>query len=317
MKKYQQVLASLLVVQLLLAVIIYWNGSQLNAGVQSQPLVAGLADNKAELDRVVISDGKATLELLKKAGNWQMPKQHSLPVSKAKLEGLLDNLANLKTSWPIAKTASSYDRFEVAKDKFQRHLQLYHGDKLLGDVYVGNSPSFRLAHVRRAGDDAVYSVKLSSYDLTVSSDTWLDHDLLSLKDLQQIQGPDYTLKKSADKWTLQEEAAKSDAAQAALDDGQVKSLVSAFNSLKVQAVDNQAVTDGVTRIKVSSGDKQWTYRFYEVDGDYLVKRDDRDLAFTMSKAEFEKISGIRAKQLAAKVPDDSKQSNHTQVKSHS
>src|SRR5690606_32957336 len=121
----------------------------------------------------------ADTQLQKQSESWQL-QEHALPANSSKVQSLLDTLAGLETTWPVAETASSRERFEVSDDRFQRKLQLYQGEQLLGEYYFGSSPGFRRTHARRAGEDAVYSLAFNSVDLPAQQSDWLDKTLLAL-----------------------------------------------------------------------------------------------------------------------------------------
>jgi len=133
MNRFIQGLTGFLLLQLLVAVGLLWNGHNFDDQKGQQPL---LAVNVDSIDRVVINGPDQQATLFRSSGNWQLPKLDNLPVSD-NLDAVLKKLAQLKRGWPVTTSQSSHERFDVAEDKFQRRIQLYQGDKQLGDLLLG------------------------------------------------------------------------------------------------------------------------------------------------------------------------------------
>jgi hypothetical protein len=113
----------------------------------------------SDVDRLIIHDASNHVSLKKSGTDWLLPDMNSLPVDVKKLDDLLDKLKNTKLTWPVTTTASSHERFEVSTDKFQRRVELYQGDKKLGELLLGSSPGFKKIHVRREGENEVYAAE--------------------------------------------------------------------------------------------------------------------------------------------------------------
>ena len=60
-----------------------------------------------------------------------------------------------------------------------------------------------------------------------------------------------------------------------------------------------ASESGVISLTVTTGGDQHSYRFFEADGQYYVKRDDLDTLFTLSQYDFDRITGVNHEELAA------------------
>src|SRR5690606_9433221 len=113
-------------------------------------------------DRIVIDDRTNTATLTHAGEGWQLSDLAALPANAPKVNGLLGNLEDLNTRWPVVDSASGRERFEVTEANYQRRLALYQGDKLLGSYYFGTSPGFRQTHVRRDGENDVYAVSFNN-----------------------------------------------------------------------------------------------------------------------------------------------------------
>ena len=252
-----------------------------------------------DVDRIVITDANGSATLGKSGDNWQVSELQQLPANSSRITTLLDNLAKLTTRWPVAESESGRERFEVTEQKFQRHLQLYDGDTLLGDYYFGTSPGFRQTHARRAGEDEVYALAFNNFDLPVENNDWLDKGLLKVSDIDRIEGEGFELTRSGDEWQL---AAGHEPDIAALDTSKAKSLAASLQNLQVLRVAD-SVPSGETRtLTAKAGDKAWTFRFTKVDSTYYVQRLDREQAFTISSADYDRIASITRGALLQETP---------------
>ena len=267
---------------------------------QPTPLLASPA---VEVDRVVISDsaGKTTLE--KRGGNWILPEMADLPADSPRLTAAIESIATASTTWPVTSTTASHERFEVARDKFQRRIRLYRGENNAADFYLGTSPGLRQVHLRRAGSDDVYKVELSAADLPASDEDWLDKGLLAVAGPEQIRGVDYTLRKNdSGSWTLEQESGATAGDGPALDQDKARQLASAISQLRVQGVaakpasppdTGEAEPADQVALVVDTADGQKTFRFRAVDSTYYVQRDDIDTLFTLGQYDYDRIAGLR------------------------
>ena len=174
---WQKRLTILLIVQVLLVIglLAYQQNSRVQ--VNAQPLLSvGIAD----IDRMVIQDASNKATLQKTGDQWQLPELQQLPVDKQKLDDILQKLDGTKLSWPVTTTASSHERFEVSDSKFQRHIELFQGDSKKAELWLGTSPGFKKIHLRRAGEEQVYAVELTSFEFASEAKDWLP--LASLQD---------------------------------------------------------------------------------------------------------------------------------------
>jgi len=203
-----QVLATLLGLQLLLiAGFLYFD-----AAGSSQAASSLLQFSVDDVDRLVISgdekddeeqkDGKQ-VELSKAESGWHLA--DGTPADGEKIDGVLKKLAELNTPWPVATTESSRERFEVTPESHQRHIQLFAGDTIVADLYLGTSPGYRRVHARVADADEVYSVDFSNFEVPTAANDWLDKNLLQATgDVTELtrEGA-WTLRKNDEGWLLQ------------------------------------------------------------------------------------------------------------------
>lgn len=289
MGRWQQRLWLLLLIQVLLVVGVYAYQQNSRATPTAVPL---LPVSTNVIDRIEIADATTSVHLNKQANRWQLT-QSSLPVDNEKITALLEKLNGLRLTWPVANTASSHERFEVGEQKFQRKLRLYEGDKLQAEFYLGSSPGFKKVHLRRAGDNQVYSVALSTMDATTSGDDWLNKQLLTTTNPVNIKGRDYELQKQGENWQLVGETGVS------LNTEKVTALVKALASLQVQSVVHDAPKGEPITLAVKSAEGNWQYDFIKTDAGHVVKRSDREQYFSLSQYEYERIAQVTRESLLA------------------
>ena len=284
MFKRQIWLGGLLVIQVLLATLLYWNNVQSAQGRGTELI---LSFDSQQVDRIHITDGEQALNLKKQEELWVLPEANNLPANNSRLKDALASLSDIQSAWPVSTSSSGQQRFEVGDSGFRRKIGLYDGENLVDELYIGSSPGFRKAHVRRGGDNEVYAATINSYDFPADSNPWLDKSLLGASGITEISGEGFAIKLVDGIWQ-----AADDNSQLVLEIDQDKSrdLSTAFSGLRI--IDLSDITPGfdvpVTSIRVR-GSKEWHYELFEKDGSYLIRRDDREQIFTLSKSSYDKL----------------------------
>lgn len=294
MKKLGAVLSGLLVLQCLASVGLELNTKFGKAEFQSKPL---LAADTATVTKLELSSDANDISVVKGAHGWVLPGLGELPADSKKVNTALNELVDLKTSWPVTTTAASLERFEVADSKFRRRIRLYSADKLDNEFFVGTSPGFKKSHVRLAGDNNVYEMPLNTYDFPVNNGDWLDKSLLDASDIRAVKGPDYELAKVDKQWSL--DATEGDGAAPKLITEKAKELTQALASFKVREVVEPAPdfsSPEVVWLDVT-GEQTWHYQFLQKDKKYYVKRNDRETVFTLSATDYQRLAGVARKDL--------------------
>jgi len=299
MHKHVIGLSAVLVLQILIGAGLYLNKHNAPQSGESQTL---LSLDMAQIDKITIQQEGSAATLLKNGDNWLLPKLEQLPADKAKLQGLLGKLETLQTGWPIATTSSSHERFEVSKNKHQRHLQLYQGEQLKAELFIGTSPGFRKVHVRKAGQEAVYSAKLNTFDLPAEDDQWLDKSLLAAQNITGIQGPDYSLEKQQDKWQLSADL------QGELNQESVQKLLSSLNNLRITEISDQATEEDpkpiTTNLKIKQGNTELSYTFRKQGKNFSLNRSDIPQHFGLAEFDYSGITEVRLDKLLLKPEAD-------------
>jgi len=296
MKNVKTLLVGLFGIQVLLVAVLYVGNSAEDS--TSQSLLGANADSlKTSVEKIVIDDSKAVqqVELKQQGGQWLLA--NGLPVKQGKLESALARLSALRTNWPVATTTSSHSRFEVAEDQYQKRIQLYKGGELYSELFIGTSPGYKKAHLRVAGQDDVYALKLNSFDYSGDSDDWLDNGLLHLSSVSSIQGTGYALNSVAGQWSLAELPEGKLLLQ-----GKVQDLVAAIQGLNVLGVQAQNLTSFPIGIKVNSEQGKLSYQLFKDGGNYAVQRSDHDMQFKISSGDYDKLVNVVLDSLLEDAP---------------
>ncbi len=174
-------LSALLITQVGLAVYLFSPVHEQQGGGAQTRLLA--ITDTAAIDSIHIDgeEGK-TLRLRRAASGWTLPDIDDLPADDGRIDGLLHRLAGLERGWPVARTHDAAEHFRVTDGDFVRRIDLMHGDERIARLYLGTSPGFRKIHARVDGDDGIYAVALSAFEVAPKADDWLDKGLLSLND---------------------------------------------------------------------------------------------------------------------------------------
>lgn len=293
MNRFNQLLIAALVVQIIIAGGIYISNQPTAVGQMHMVL---LSTDSNTIDRITIDEGDDNQTVLSKVdGIWQLPEYHQLPASQSKVDEILAKLESTNSGWPVATTSSSRDRFKVADENYQKKISLGKGDDALLTLYLGTSPGFRQLHVRRAGEDEVYTVKLNSYEFPSQHTSWLDTALLQPGgDITSLQGPDFALHKQADDWQLTEgdgETVKQE----------IDKLINSLAHLTVQGVAEKTFdnNDYVLTVKASGNTLQ--YHLFKDGNDHYISRNDYAQTFTINQSDYEKITGQNATQLVKRT----------------
>jgi len=195
-------LGAALVLQLLLA--LYANsGRSLAPAAADSPLLAVDPAAVTAID-IASGDGSQTTSLTRGDDGWVLSNVAGFPADSPRIDQLLRDLSQLKRPLPVATSEAAQERFEVADDSFERRLTLRGKKGDIATLLVGESPGFRRVFARLKGEPAVYDVRLALFDLSASSDDWIDHTRLRIDstNIKRIAGGDWTLVKGSDGWSL-------------------------------------------------------------------------------------------------------------------
>ncbi len=172
MKRHQQILAGVLVLQIILTVVVFWpkpvateGGELLFPDVAVEDVVSlSIADDQGN-----------DISLEKIDGAWVMPEADSYPARSAAVTSTLSKTLQLETGTVVARTPASHEQLQVAEDNFVRRVIFETVDGRAYILYLGSAPSYGAVHVRLEGQDETYlTTSINSYDLTATANTWVD-----------------------------------------------------------------------------------------------------------------------------------------------
>jgi hypothetical protein len=200
--KWTRLLTAMLVLQVVLIAAIYWPGSEPTFASAEQPLVTVNPDS---VDEVLIVGEDATKVVLKKhQKDWVVESYFGLPAASGKVGQVLSELANLKSGWPVATTATAAKHFELTDDKFQRKVELLQDGSLITRFYLGTSPGYRKVFARVDAEKNVYAVKFAVHQLPSEGKDWVNTKLTAVPEdsITDIKSQDIELYKDDQNWQL-------------------------------------------------------------------------------------------------------------------
>ncbi len=171
MTRLQQILAGVLVIQVLLAAVLVWPRPT-TGGVEA--LLPGV--NAEDIVGLMITDAQGNeIELRKATGEWVLPQADDYPAKADTIQSVLDKLLAVDTRRLVTRTSASHKQLQVAADDFSRRVVLEGADGTRHALYVGSSPSYGATHVRLEGRDETYLTNsFTQYDMGATASTWVD-----------------------------------------------------------------------------------------------------------------------------------------------
>ena len=305
MKRTITIAAILLMLQIGLVVALQVGGN--TAGDLTKPdapLLGFAADAVTSLE--ITGPDNDRIVIQKKDGGWILPDSFAAPASAEQVAALITRLLELKQGFAVATTAGAAKRFKVADDLFQRHVVLKAGESVVGDLYVGTSPSFRQIHVRKAGSNGVVVVELSTYELETAADKWLDKNIMKIKEeeIEALAFADFTLEKKDKDWQLSglTEGQTTDA-KAAADLVAKASGLTVMSVVKPQEAESLfTASPALTYTLTLKGGGKADFRFVKAEGDaYVLKQSQRDLYFKVHSLQVDGILKANRDSLIAKT----------------
>lgn len=274
-------LAAVLAVQIIAALLL-GGGRSLAPAAGGAPL---LALETADVSTIELVSGDGDTVVVARSGDdWVLPALDGFPASGSRVDALLDDLAGLERPLPVATSADAQRRFRVADDAFERRLRL-RGDGGEVTVLFGDSPGFRRLFARVGGEDAIYDLRLTLFDLGATADDWIDRGRLQLDrgELTRIAADDWELVRAEDGWSLAD-------TDAALDTVAVETLVNAVATVGYTGVlggDGEArddLDDPARVLTIEHGGETRRYRLAPIaDGeDFVLKRDAEPYVYRLS-----------------------------------
>lgn len=178
MTRRNQILLGVLVIQLVLAGIVFWPRQPATA--TGQPLFADIAATEINSLTLTSSQGD-TIRLAKVDGNWVLPDADNYAVETDKVTALLDKLADLTPTRLVTQTDASHKRLKVAANDYNAQVAFETTDGSQYQLYVGSMAGYGATHVRANSDETVYLVNnLSPSDASARAAAWIDTSYFSV-----------------------------------------------------------------------------------------------------------------------------------------
>jgi hypothetical protein len=178
MKRHNQILTGVLVVQIILSVVVFWPRSAATGG--GEPLFADLEASDVVALAVEDDEGNRTA-LRKSATGWVLPDADDYPALAENIDPLVEKLVGLNTDRLVTRTDASHKRLNVAADDFIRRLSLEMADGTKHTLYLGSSPQYSAIHFRLDGQDETYlGSGVSTWEVDATADAWVDTTYLSV-----------------------------------------------------------------------------------------------------------------------------------------
>lgn len=165
-------------------------------------ITAGKTDAEAPGSDTPASTDPLTLRRME--GQWQVSDYFDMRANAEKIETFLSDLQTLKAGWPVATTAASAKRFDVADDAYQRRIELVSQGQVVQTLYLGSSPGLRKVHARVAGTDDTHAVNFAVFNAPAQKRDWMDRGLLTLntEDVTAVRTGGWRLERRGENWTL-------------------------------------------------------------------------------------------------------------------
>jgi len=325
-----QVLSGVLVLQLVAATGLMWQRNA--AGEFAVPGSSLASFDPAAVTQMRIDDADQSITLTLTDGQWLMDNEFSTVADSDKVDTLLSSIQGLEPGLSIAGTEGSHAQLQVAADNYQRRVVLNSDTETVADLYLGTSPGFRKSHARQADNDAVYAVKLNTFDVPAEKDDWLDTSLLALNEPTQISADDTVLALTDDQWSLVEPQEKTTTHE--VDSTAIDSLVNTLASLQVTGFaeplelevsvqssdtstsqDDDATTDApqllTHQLTVMQGDTPVTITISRLEDAATIERSDVKGLFGLPVTSFEALTPEAVQQVL--VAQDSEDDTEASV----
>lgn len=178
MKRHQQILAALLLVQLALIAVVFWPRSAATGG--GEQAFSDLAVDDIVSLRIMDDTGQSVY--LRRTGeDWVLPDAGDYPGNSGTISPLLEKLVGLTSDRLVTRTEASHQRLQVAKDNFVRQVTLELVDGSFQILYLGSAPQYTTTHFRVEGQDETYLTSaLTTWELNTRLASWVEASYSSL-----------------------------------------------------------------------------------------------------------------------------------------
>ncbi len=177
-KRHNQILAGILVVQIILSVLVFWPRG--TAAVESEPLFPDLEADDIVALTIMDAEGNR-IRLGKVTGEWVLPEADDYPAQADKITPLLEKIVGLTTGRLVTRTDASHKQLQVASGDFVRRIDFETQQGTKHTLYLGSSPRYGATHFRVEGMSETYLTDdLSTWETAATAASWIDPVYLSV-----------------------------------------------------------------------------------------------------------------------------------------
>jgi hypothetical protein len=281
-------LLTILIIQIAIVVAVLLPASDLLDSRSSEPL---FPFDHGSIDEIYVEDDEGNeAVLLKMADQWILPDLSGLPVKLKRVDALIGSISDSEGQWPVATSAASRQRFQVAAYHFQRRITLIGAGELFGTLYLGTSPRFRQVHARNDAQDAIYSIPFNNFEAPTQASAWLDTSILQIANPIKISSSDYSLTKQGARWISEQSQTP--------DESELERLLTGLRKLEIEGLadgpmlPNLEIAAPALTLNIETPDGSLRLEFLSIGDQHFVRSDRYRYYFTLSKAEFDRLVSI-------------------------
>ena len=178
MKRRNQILIAILVVQVALGFVVFWpRQAETSAG---ESLFPELAVGEVKTLTIVDAEGNS-IQLNRVAEEWVLPGADDYPAQAEKIPPVLEKIVELSRSRLVTRTDASHKRLQVAETDFVRRIEFELAGGIRYTLYLGSSPQYGATHFRVEGESEVYLTSaLSAWEIGATAASWIDPLFMSI-----------------------------------------------------------------------------------------------------------------------------------------
>lgn len=288
MNRAVAILLAVFVLQCGIVAYAWWPAGSATQAADHDNFAPFSADN---VDRLAIGDAYDNEVVLTRTGRqWALPGLHGLPADGDKINALFDGLNSGNDGWPIARSATARQRFQVGEGNYQRRVSLEAGGIVVGTMYLGTSPGFGKVHARNSEQEAIFSIALNNFEMPAIAGKWLDPRLLQVRVPVRIDSDLYHLRFEDGTWLAGNGAIP--------DDAELMTLLTALKTLSVLGVADEdqarslADSEADVIMEIESLAGAVTFELIARDGQYFLHSSEYPLFFEIGELDFMRIAGI-------------------------
>ncbi len=172
MKRQHQILAGVLIVQILISVWVFWPEAAVTGA--GEPVFPDLAADDV-IGLRITDDAGSEIALQKTEAGWVLSGAGDYPALEGSITPVLEKIAGLQTGSLVTRSDTSHKQLQVAEDDFVRRILIETADGETHTLYLGSAPRYTATHFRVAGDANTYlTTDLSTWELNVQPNQWVD-----------------------------------------------------------------------------------------------------------------------------------------------